>query len=156
MGEYNFPGFRPPLNSILESRPGSKGLYHGGEDIPARPGTQVYAEYGGTVFRSGPIKGYGMAIVIESVAPDGTTFFQLYGHLGPGPLPERGAPIVAGKPIPGAVVGEADFVRKSGANPNFSGPHLHRDHFRSGEAQPDRKLWNSIKRPYAQSNSEHF
>src|ERR1700731_3904814 len=60
MSEYNYPGYRATPHGFLEPRPGSKGGYHAAEDLAAREGTPVYAEYSGRVFRSGPIHGYGM------------------------------------------------------------------------------------------------
>jgi murein DD-endopeptidase MepM/ murein hydrolase activator NlpD len=122
---YRFHGYAPTSHGFLESRPDSKGGYHGGADNAAAPGTPVYAEYGGKVFRSGCIKGYGMSVVIKTTAPDGTPFYQLYGHLGPGPLPAPGTSIEAGKQIPGAEVGTTQYVHQMGGI--SSGPHLHRE-----------------------------
>src|SRR5215510_6409647 len=90
---YKFPGFGPSRHLFLELRPGSKGGVHGGVDTSAPAGTPVYAEYDGTVYRSGPIGGYGMAVIVRSKARDGSWFYELYGHLGPGPLPKPGTPI---------------------------------------------------------------
>jgi len=125
MPRYEYPGYGPAGDGWLTKRPGTKGGYHGGTDNPAKPNTPVYAEYGGKVFRSGKIAGYGRAVVVESVAPDGTTFRALYGHLGPGDLPEPGTPIAAGQPIPGAVIGTKDYVQSMGGL--STGPHLHRE-----------------------------
>ena len=126
MSKYDFPGYSATPHGFLEPRPGSKGGYHGGADYAAPAGTPVYAEYGGRVFRSGLINGYGMAVVIESTSPNGTKFYQLYGHLGPGPLADPDTPIKAGEPIPGAMVGSEAFVKQF-ANPNYKGTHLHRE-----------------------------
>ncbi|WP_410052078.1 M23 family metallopeptidase [Bradyrhizobium sp. SZCCHNS30592] len=125
MPRYEYPGYGPSGDGWLTKRPGTKGGYHGGTDNPAKPNTPVYAEYSGKIFRSGVIAGYGRAVVVESVAPDGTKFRALYGHLGPGDLPEPGTPIAAGQPIPGAVIGTKDYVQSMGGL--STGPHLHRE-----------------------------
>ena len=125
MPRYEYPGYGPSGDGWLTKRPGTKGGYHGGTDNPAKPNTPVYAEYGGKIFRSGVIAGYGRAVVVETVAPDGTKFRALYGHLGPGDLPEPGTPIAAGQPIPGAVIGTKDYVQSMGGL--STGPHLHRE-----------------------------
>ncbi|NPU12310.1 M23 family metallopeptidase [Bradyrhizobium sp. 83012] len=125
MPRYEYPGYGPVGDGWLTKRPGTKGGYHGGTDNPAKPDTPVYAEYAGKVFRSGVIAGYGRAVVVESVAPDGTKFYALYGHLGPGDLPAPNTPIVAGRPIPGAVIGTKDYVQSMGGL--STGPHLHRE-----------------------------
>jgi murein DD-endopeptidase MepM/ murein hydrolase activator NlpD len=66
-----------------------------------------------------------MSVIVESIAPDGTRFYELYGHLGPGPLPAPGTEIAAGQPIPGAVIGETKYVISQGGM--STGPHLHRE-----------------------------
>lgn len=66
-----------------------------------------------------------MSVVVKSTAPDGSIFYQLYGHLGPDQLPAPGTPIAADQPIPGAVIGTKDYVRAQGGL--TSGPHLHRE-----------------------------
>jgi peptidase M23-like protein len=126
MSKYNYPGYKPTSDGFLTARPKSRGGYHGGTDNAAAPGTPVYAQYGGKVFRSGPINGYGMAVIVKSEAPDGTRFYQLYGHLGPGPLPPPGTPVTADQPIPGAVIGTTEYVR-SIAQGITQGPHVHRE-----------------------------
>jgi hypothetical protein len=123
---YNYPGYKSTGEGWLGARPGTKGGYHGGTDNPAAPGTPVYAEHGGKIFRSGPINGYGMSVIVESTAPDGTRFYELYGHLGPGPLPAPDTEIVAGEPIPGATIGTKEYVQ-SMMRGLTSGPHLHRE-----------------------------
>jgi len=124
-GYAKYPGYAPTSHGFLESRPDSVGGYHGGADNAAAPRTPVYAQYGGEIFRSGLIHGYGMAVVVKSTAPDGTKFYQLYGHLGPGPLPAPGTPVTADQPIPGAVIGTKEYVQRMGGI--TSGPHLHRE-----------------------------
>jgi hypothetical protein len=125
MSRYNYPGYKSTGEGWLGARAGTKGGYHGGTDNPADAETPVYAEHGGRVFRSGQINGYGMSVIVESTAPDGTRFYELYGHLGPGPLPDPGAEIKAGEPIPGAVIGTKKYVQSKGGI--TSGPHLHRE-----------------------------
>lgn len=132
MSEYNYPGYGRTRENWLTSRSNTVGGYHGGNDNPAEPGTPVYAQYGGEVFRSGNIKGYGMAVIVKSTAPDGMPFYQLYGHLGPGPLPAQGTPVAADQPIPGAMIGTKEYVQRMGGI--TSGPHLHREII-SGKAQ---------------------
>lgn len=101
MPEYKYPGYGPTTENWLTPRAKTKGGYHGGSDNPAKPGTPVYAQYNGEIFRTGRIDGYGMSVVVKSKAPDGTIFYQLYGHLGPDPLPAPGTPVIADQPIPG-------------------------------------------------------
>src|ERR1700760_1054766 len=125
MPRYNKPGYGPTGEGWLGARPGTVGGYHGGTDNPADAGTPVYAEYGGKIFRSGVLNGYGMSVIVESTAPDGTRFRELYGHLGPGPLPAPGTNVDAGQPIPGAVIGTKEYVRSKGGL--TTGPHLHRE-----------------------------
>ena len=125
MPRYNYPGYGPRGDDWLTKRPGTVGGYHGGSDNPAAAGTPVYSEYTGKIFRSGTIAGYGRSVIVKSVAPDGTTFYALYGHLGPGDLPIPGTDVVAGRPIPGAVIGSQKYVQSmSGLS---TGPHLHRE-----------------------------
>src|SRR5215472_10437862 len=117
MPEYNYPGYSPTSHPFMEARPNSTFGYHGGADSPADAGTPVYAEYGGTVFRSGPIYGYGNSVIVRSTAGDGSTFYELYGHLGPGPLPAPDTPVTGGLQIPGAAIGSQDYVNSfPGAN----------------------------------------
>ena len=126
MPRYDYPGYSPTSDPFMKYRPKSKGKYHGGTDTPAEAGTPVYAEYDGKVFRSGSIYGYGNTVVVESTAADGSKFYELYGHLGPDPLPQLGAPVYAGKQIPGAFVGSQAYVNKfPGAD--IKGSHLHRE-----------------------------
>jgi len=105
MARYNYPGYGPTLEGWLGARPGTKGGYHGGTDNPADAGTPVYSEHDGEIFRNGPISGYGMSVIVRSIAPDGTPFYELYGHLGPDPLPPPRTLVKAGERIPGAVIG---------------------------------------------------
>lgn len=125
MPEYKYPGYGPTKENWLTPRAKTRGGYHGGSDNPAEPGTPVYAQHGGEIFRTGKIDGYGMSVVVKSKAPDGTVFYQLYGHLGPDPLPAPGTPVVADQPIPGAVIGTKKYVQDQGGL--TSGPHLHRE-----------------------------
>jgi murein DD-endopeptidase MepM/ murein hydrolase activator NlpD len=92
---YKHSGFTL-IDPFPVPRPDTKFGWHGGADYAAREGTAVPVEYAGKVFRSGPIYGYGPAVVVESRAPDGTKFYALYGHLGPGSLPAPGTPVEAG------------------------------------------------------------
>lgn len=125
MPEYKYPGYGATTEDWLTPRANTKGGYHGGGDNPAKAGTPVYAQYGGEVFRSGVISGYGMAVVVKSSAADGTPFYKVYAHLGPGPLPAPGTAIEADQPIPGAVIGTKEYVQRMGGL--TSGPHLHRE-----------------------------
>jgi murein DD-endopeptidase MepM/ murein hydrolase activator NlpD len=81
-----------PRHRFAEPRPGSRYGYHGGQDLAAKAGTPVTAQFDGTVVRSGPVAGYGMAVVVRSVAADGRPFYTLYGHLGPEGLPAVDTP----------------------------------------------------------------
>lgn len=82
---YNYPGFTL-VHPFPEPRPREKYGYHGGADYAANAGTPVPAMFGGTVFRSGYIHGYGMAVVVETKTAKGS-IYTLYGHLGPNGLP---------------------------------------------------------------------
>src|SRR5215831_1909220 len=100
---YNYPGFRL-AHPFPELRPKEKFGYHGGADYAAEAGTPVPAMFGGTVFRSGDINGYGKAVVIETKTAKGSVY-TLYGHLGRDGLPRvrnaDGTPTViqVGQPI---------------------------------------------------------
>jgi len=121
---YDHPGFTL-FAPFPEPRPNSSGGLHTGADYAAKAGTDVPAEYGGTVFRSGPINGYGMTVIVESRAANGTVFYTLYGHLGPNPLPE-GADVKPGQII--GKVGEKDYVNgkfEGVSRAHIKGPHLH-------------------------------
>jgi murein DD-endopeptidase MepM/ murein hydrolase activator NlpD len=134
---YKHPGFRLK-HPFPEPRPNSMYGWHGGADYGAEAGTAVPAEYSGTVFRSGPISGYGMAVIVKSTAANGSKFYTLYGHLGPDALPEVGAPIEAGKTLLGTVGSEA-YVN-SFPNAHIKGTHLHLEiidgRFRLSKAGP--------------------
>ncbi|MBV8918387.1 M23 family metallopeptidase [Bradyrhizobium sp.] len=121
---YNYPGFRL-AHPFPEPRPKEKFGYHGGADYAAEAGTPVPAMFGGTVFRSGYINGYGMAVVIRTETAKGP-IYTLYGHLGPNGLPkvtnEDGTHTVI---QPGQPVGE---VATRAFNETFNlhyNPHLH-------------------------------
>jgi hypothetical protein len=147
MPEYKYPGYGPTRENWLTSRPKPIGGYHRGNDNPAPAGTPVYAQYDGKVFRSGNINGYGLAVVVQSEAPDGTKFYTLYGHLAPQDLPAPDTPIVAGKPIPGALIGTKEDVQRLGGL--SSGPHLHREII-SGKA----KLEQDPNKPFGIYSSD--
>jgi murein DD-endopeptidase MepM/ murein hydrolase activator NlpD len=151
MPEYNYPGYSPTQDNMLTARPHTVDGYHGGNDNPAPAHTPVYAEYPGTVVRSGNINGYGLAVVVESVAPNGTHFFENYAHLAPvlksmapdgtisyefpiqlhpdpldpTDLPAPGTKVTTGQQIPGAFIGTKEDVTSRGGD--SSGPHLHRE-----------------------------
>ena len=115
---YKYPGFTL-AHPFPEPRPKERFGYHGGADYAAKAGTPVPAQYGGTVFRSGYIKGYGMAVIVETQTA-GDPIYTLYGHLGPNGMPEAGARIEPGQPI-----GE---VASRAFNETFKlhyNPHLH-------------------------------
>jgi murein DD-endopeptidase MepM/ murein hydrolase activator NlpD len=120
---YGFPYGPDASHPFREARPKSKFGFHGGEDRPAPAGTPVPAQFDGTVFRSGPIDGYGNAVVVESIAPNGRKFRTLYGHLGPDGLPTAGTDVTAGQSLLGNVGTEA-FVN-SFPPANIKGTHLH-------------------------------
>jgi hypothetical protein len=77
---YNYPGFTL-VHPFPEPRPKERYGYHGGADYAAKAGTPVPSMFGGTVFRSGKINGYGMAVVIRTETAQGP-IYTLYGHLG--------------------------------------------------------------------------
>ena len=54
-----------------------KNNFHDGVDIPATPGTNIYACNNGVIINSNFLKGYGNCIIIQH--DDGTK--SLYGHL---------------------------------------------------------------------------
>jgi murein DD-endopeptidase MepM/ murein hydrolase activator NlpD len=119
---YNFPGFTPS-HEFREPRPKSKFGFHGGQDLSARSGTPVPARFSGTVFRSGAIHGYGNAVIVESIAPNGKVFYTLYGHLGADGLPAVGTDIKGGTSVLGTVGSEAFVNSFPGAK--IKGSHLH-------------------------------
>lgn len=120
---YGFPYNPDPSHPFREPRPKSKFGFHGGEDRPAPAGTPVPAQFDGTVFRSGPTNGYGNAVVVESIAPNGRKFYTLYGHLGPDGLPAVGTDVKAGESLLGNVGTEAFVNSFPGAD--IKGTHLH-------------------------------
>lgn len=79
---YDYPGFKLFSPFPAPCPNWSRGS-HTGADYAAKEGTNVPAAYAGTVFRSGPINGHGMTVIVKSQAADGSTFYTLYGHLGP-------------------------------------------------------------------------
>jgi hypothetical protein len=115
---YKYPGFTL-AHPFPEPRPKELFGYHGGADYAARAGTPVPAQYAGTVFRSGHIHGYGLAVIVETQTADGP-IYTLYGHLGPNGMPEAKARIEPGQPI-GEVASKA-FNETFGLHYN---PHLH-------------------------------
>jgi murein DD-endopeptidase MepM/ murein hydrolase activator NlpD len=87
---------------------------HAGADYSAADGTPILAAAGGLVVFSGPMGGYGNAIIVEHTT-GGQTVASLYGHMWDGHLYVRaGDTVAAGQHI--ADVGSAG---------RSTGPHLH-------------------------------
>ncbi len=57
------------------------GRVHAGDDVSASVGTDVFSIDAGTVRFAGPAGTWGTLVEIDHVAPDGTPFISLYGHL---------------------------------------------------------------------------
>jgi len=113
---YN-PGY-PYRQSSPYGQRGSE--FHVGIDYAARAGTPIPAASPGDVIYSGPSGGFGYAVMVESVSPDGSTYYTIYGHVDPDSALSAGARITqAGVPIgnvgtPNPVEGERS-----------TGPHVH-------------------------------
>ena len=134
--------------------PTSKGGYHGGADNAAKPGTPVYAEYGGEVYRSGPITGYGMSVIVKTTAPDGTVFYHLYGHLGPAPIADSGHADRSRKANSGCGSRDHRICSSDGRYQHWTA-FASGDHFGQVEPKADWPTRSSLKRYHAQGRSGH-
>src|SRR5882757_2439017 len=115
---YKYPGFTL-AHPFPDPRPNSKHGWHGGADYAAEAGTEVPAMYAGTVFRSGFIHGYGMAVIVKTETATGP-IFTLYGHLGPNRMPAVDAEIK-----PGQIIGEVASRKYNETFKLHYNPHLH-------------------------------
>jgi Peptidase family M23 len=87
---------------------------HLGIDWGAPSGTPAFAVSKGWVHRRGWVSGYGNAIQLRHVLPDGSTWYSWYGHLRDPALPGVGTE-----------VGRRQHIGYVGATGNVTGPHLH-------------------------------
>jgi hypothetical protein len=95
---------------VIDARPQP----HLGIDWGAPSGTPVYAVSRGWVHRRAWVSGYGNAIQLRHVLPDGSTWYSWYGH-----LRDPGLPAV------GSEVGRRQHIGYVGATGDVTGPHLH-------------------------------
>jgi hypothetical protein len=118
MSQYKYTGYKPTTDNWLTSRPDTKFGFHGGNDNPAPAGTPVYAENDGTVFRSGNINGYGLA-VLSSDLPDAASGAGS-PPLAPTPNGAWSPPlgIFSGKPMPDHVVWPSIFATDDRPSPD--------------------------------------
>src|SRR4029077_16876069 len=88
---------------------GQSGSPHGGGDLPATPGTPVYAAQGGRVVLAEELYFPGNTVVVDH----GLGIYTFYGHLSE-------ISVKAGDEVkPGAILGRV------GATGRVTGPHLH-------------------------------
>ena len=92
------------------------GRVHAGLDVHAPAGTSVYAVWDGQVLVASQHSTWGFLVEIDHVAPDGTHFVSLYGHLSPDLKVQVGDSVVAG-----AAIGVTGNSTVNGGWP----PHLH-------------------------------
>ncbi len=85
------------------------GVLHGGVDIAAPIGTPIYAATSGTVVRTGPATGFGVAVYIRGT--DGAV--TVYGHVN-AEYVSTGERVVAG-----------ELIAEVGNRGQSTGPHLH-------------------------------
>ena len=118
------PDFRLPVSAPvssgfgLRSDPFSRKIrFHKGIDLAAPLGTEVRAAMGGKVAFAGYERGYGTTVVIQH----GDTRTR-YAHLGAVHVKN------------GDMVGETDAIGSVGSSGRSTGPHLHFEVTRVGEA----------------------
>ncbi len=109
-GAVSGSGYVKPTSGRTSSCYGMRwGVLHGGVDIAAPIGTPIYAATSGTVARSGPATGFGLAVYIRG--DDGAV--TVYGHVNR-LFVQAGERVTAGEEI--AEVGNRG---------QSTGPHLH-------------------------------
>ncbi|MGY1713116.1 M23 family metallopeptidase [Geodermatophilus sp. SYSU D01106] len=109
-GAVSGSGYVKPTSGRTSSCFGWRwGTLHGGVDIAAPIGTPVYAATSGTVTRTGPATGFGLAIYITG--DDGAV--TVYGHVN--------AEFVR----PGERVRAGELIAEVGNRGQSTGPHLH-------------------------------
>ncbi len=104
---------------------------HRGVDIPLSVGTEVRAMAPGRVLESRWMSGYGIAIVLDH----GGGVYSLYAHLSE-------AVVKKGEEVKGQQV-----IGKSGATGNVTGPHLHFEVWRGGQAEDPVPLLGGPPKP---------
>ncbi|MGY1669568.1 M23 family metallopeptidase [Geodermatophilus sp. SYSU D00710] len=103
-------GYVKPTSGRTSSCYGMRwGVLHGGVDIAAPIGTPVYAATSGTVVRTGPATGFGLAVYIRG--SDGAV--TVYGHVNTEYV-QAGERVVAG-----------ELIAEVGNRGQSTGPHLH-------------------------------
>lgn len=95
-----------------------KNNFHDGVDIPATPGTNIYACNNGVIINSNFLKGYGNCIIIQH--DDGTK--SLYGHLSENFIVSNGKYVKKGEHI--GFVGPK-YLSSGKLNGYTTGSHLH-------------------------------
>lgn len=96
--------------------PVGAGRVHAGDDVTAPAGTEVRAIWEGTIRFAAKASTWGYLVEIDHIAPDGTPFISLYGHLDPN------LSVAAGSYVPtGQVLGTTGTKAVNGG----WSPHLH-------------------------------
>ncbi|MGY1651206.1 M23 family metallopeptidase [Geodermatophilus sp. SYSU D01119] len=109
-GAVGGSGYVKPTSGRTSSCYGWRwGALHGGVDIAAPIGTPIYAATSGTVARTGPATGFGLAVYIRG--DDGAV--TVYGHLN------------AEYVRPGERVSAGELIAEVGNRGQSTGPHLH-------------------------------
>ncbi|WP_058486932.1 LysM peptidoglycan-binding domain-containing M23 family metallopeptidase [Defluviitalea phaphyphila] len=112
--------FRMPVSGTLTSGFGSRwGTFHAGIDLAAPIGTPIYASDGGTVVKAGWSNGYGYLVIIDH----GNGFQTYYAHA---------SEIYVSV---GQKVAKGEKIAAVGSTGNSTGPHLHFEIRKNGEAQ---------------------
>ncbi|MED0675346.1 peptidoglycan DD-metalloendopeptidase family protein [Aneurinibacillus thermoaerophilus] len=111
--------FRMPVVGLLSSRFGMRwGRMHEGIDIANPVGTPVHTADHGRVVFAGEKSGYGKCMIVDH----GNGYRTLYGHL---------SSFIA---KPGDIVVKGEVIAKSGNTGRSTGPHLHFEIRKNGEA----------------------
>jgi murein DD-endopeptidase MepM/ murein hydrolase activator NlpD len=140
--ERNFflnPGFRFPLRvfrltspfGIRQNPVTGRTRLHEGMDLAAPEGTEVYAAGDGTVTETGEDPVYGRYVIIKH----GENWATLYGHL------QKIDTVLRSEVRSGTLIGRVGSTGQS------TGPHLHFEMRRNGQARdPGKYLFQSVQR----------
>jgi len=100
---------------------------HAGVDFREKPGTEVVATGAGVITFAGPMGGYGIMVEIDH----GNGITTRYGHLSKILVKE------------GDVVDAGDLIALSGSTGRSTGPHLHYEVRRNGNAVDPMRFLNA-------------